>query len=84
MFGIGLGEILIIILIIFIISPKDLPKAMKKLAQFFNVINKLKDEIANLDDNVKDIINDDEIADEVKKINNDIYSQSKNSKDNES
>lgn len=84
MFGIGLGEILLIILIIFIISPKDLPKAMKKLAQFFNVINKLKDEIANLDDNVKDIINDDEIADEVKKIDNDIYSQSKNSKDNES
>ena len=84
MFGIGLGEILLIILIIFIISPKDLPKAMKKLAQFFNVINKLKDEIANLDDNVKDIINNDEIADEVKKIDNDIYSQSKNSKDNES
>ena len=65
MFGIGLGEILLLILIIFLISPKDLPKAMKKAAQFFVALSKIKKDIANINEDVNDIIKDADIKDEL-------------------
>lgn len=66
MFGIGFGEILLIIFIIFLISPRDVPKAMKKLGQFFGELNRIKRELLQMKDDVEEIIN--ESKKEVKEI----------------
>jgi Sec-independent protein translocase protein TatA len=58
MFGIGLGEIIIILLVIFFISPKEIPKFLKKLGQFFAAFNKIKDELLQINNEVKDIISE--------------------------
>jgi Sec-independent protein translocase protein TatA len=47
MFGIGLGELALILFLLFIISPKDLPKLLKKAGRFLREINTLKDEITH-------------------------------------
>ena len=65
MFGIGLGEILIILLIIFIISPKDLPKTIKKIAQIFNGLSKIRENISEINEDVSDIINETEIDENI-------------------
>ena len=65
MFGIGLGEILVIILIIFLISPKDIPKVMRKIAHFFNELAKLKQELMQMKGDVEDIVKDAKIDDEM-------------------
>jgi len=56
MFGIGIGEIILIMLIIFLISPKELPKVMKKIGQFFRELNRLKQEVMQLKKDVGDIV----------------------------
>ena len=65
MFGIGLGEILLIIFAIFLISPKDIPRVMKKIGQFFNTLNEVKKEITDLADDVEDIVKDAKIENEI-------------------
>ncbi len=47
MFGIGLGEILLILFILFLISPKDLPKILKNVGRLFKELNIIKNEIAD-------------------------------------
>ncbi|MBN2443015.1 MAG: twin-arginine translocase TatA/TatE family subunit [Spirochaetales bacterium] len=58
MFGIGIGEIFVVILIVFLISPKELPKVMKKIGQFFNEMNRLKREVMQLKKDVEDIVDE--------------------------
>jgi Sec-independent protein translocase protein TatA len=55
MFGIGIGEILLILFIVFIISPKDIPKLMRKIGQFFGAIDKLRGEIADIEKEVREV-----------------------------
>ncbi len=57
MFGIGIGEIIIVLLIIFFLSPKEIPKFLRKAGQFIKAFNKIKDEVLQINDEVKDIIN---------------------------
>ncbi|MBN2546043.1 MAG: hypothetical protein JXB50_09625 [Spirochaetes bacterium] len=58
MFGIGFGEIIVIFLIVFLIAPKEMPKMIKKTALFFHELGKIKEKIINLNEEVKDIINE--------------------------
>ncbi len=53
MFGIGPGEVLIVLLIIFLISPKDIPEVMKKLGEFFSELDKIKKELAEIKEAAK-------------------------------
>ena len=55
MFGIGLGEILLILFLIFIISPRDIPKVLRKIGQFFNAVDKLRGELKDVEEELKDV-----------------------------
>jgi Sec-independent protein translocase protein TatA len=55
MFGIGFGEILIVILIIFLISPKDVPRVLKKVGQFFGELERVKRDLLQMKKDVEDI-----------------------------
>jgi len=48
MFGIGLGEILLIVVVIFLVSPKDLPRAMRKLGQLVRAVGRFREEMSDL------------------------------------
>lgn len=68
-------------LIIFLISPKELPKVMKKVGQFFGELNRLKREVMQLKKDVEDIVDEAKIGDEViKGINDDFPQKKKGSK----
>ncbi len=54
MFGVGIGEIAVILLVVFLVSPKDLPKAMRKLAQLGEALSGVKRELADLEREVRD------------------------------
>lgn len=56
MFDIGFGEILLIILIVFIICPKDIPVILKKLGQFLAGLQKIKDEIFDIKNDLTDTV----------------------------
>jgi len=48
MFGIGLGEILLIVAVIFLLSPRDLPRAMRKLGQLVRAVARFREEVTDL------------------------------------
>jgi len=58
MFGIGFGEIIVILLVVFLVAPREIPKVVKKIALFFHELDRIKENIINLNDEVKDIINE--------------------------
>ncbi len=58
MFGIGFEELLLIVILIFLISPKDIPKAMKKIGQFFVAINKIKEDLFDIKKDVDSAFDD--------------------------
>ncbi|MBN1799224.1 MAG: hypothetical protein JW822_11655 [Spirochaetales bacterium] len=53
MFGIGLGELLLILFLLFLISPKDIPKLLKKAGRLLRQINTIKDEITHVAEDKK-------------------------------
>jgi Sec-independent protein translocase protein TatA len=55
LFGIGLGEIILIVFIVFLISPRDIPKVLRKIGQLFGALRKLRDEVADIENEVKDV-----------------------------
>jgi Sec-independent protein translocase protein TatA len=65
MFGIGLGELVLIMLIVFLISPKELPKVMRKVGQFFNELNKIKSELLQVRKDLEEITKDAGIDDDL-------------------
>lgn len=77
MFGIGIGEIILVMLIIFLISPRELPKVMKKIGQFFGELNRLRREVLQLKKDVEDIVEEATIEDEVIKDIQDEFPQKK-------
>jgi|GEM_PF-2435199 len=82
MFGLGIGELLLIVFVIFLISPKEIPKVMKKIGDFFASLNSIKDEIMDINEDVKDIINDTKIKDNYKEITKENRKSNVNSKKN--
>lgn len=57
MFNIGLGEIVLIIFIAFLVSPKDLPKVMRYVGNFIKTINDLKNSFLNVTDEIRTTTN---------------------------
>jgi Sec-independent protein translocase protein TatA len=47
-FGIGLGEMLLILLAVFLISPKEIPEFLRSIGRFFNELDKLKREMLSM------------------------------------
>jgi Sec-independent protein translocase protein TatA len=56
MFGIGLGEILLILFIIFIVSPRDIPRMIRKIGQAFSTIEKIRGELSDVEREVKGVV----------------------------
>lgn len=71
MFGLGIGEIILIVLITFLVAPKDIPKIIKKVAIFLRDLNKIKENISEISEDIEDIVKK-----EIEKIDNE------NEKDN--
>jgi Sec-independent protein translocase protein TatA len=57
-FGIGLGEILLIVLVTFLVAPKEIPAVLRKLGQFFGMLGKLRDEFMDVGRDVEEIVRD--------------------------
>jgi Sec-independent protein translocase protein TatA len=55
MFGIGLGEILLIMFIIFMISPRDLPRVMRKAGEFFRELDRIKKDLTKIRDDMDEL-----------------------------
>jgi Sec-independent protein translocase protein TatA len=64
MFGIGFEELLLFLLVVFLISPKDIPKVMKKIGSFLNELNRLKQEVLSLRKDIEDIAKEARITDD--------------------
>jgi Sec-independent protein translocase protein TatA len=64
MFGIGLGEILLVMFIIFMISPKDLPKVMRKIGVFFRELDRMKKDLSKIKDDIEEITSEINIDEE--------------------
>ena len=58
MFDFGFGEILLVLLIVFLICPKDIPKILRKIGQFLAGLEKLKDEIFDIKKDITDSVKD--------------------------
>jgi Sec-independent protein translocase protein TatA len=65
-FGIGLGEILLIVLVTFLVAPKEIPIVLRKLGQFFAMLGKLRDEVMDVRRDVEGIVQD-AIPDELRR-----------------
>jgi Sec-independent protein translocase protein TatA len=57
-FGIGIGEILLIVLVTFLVAPKEIPVVLRKLGQFFGMLGKLRDEFLEMRRDVEGIVGD--------------------------
>jgi len=55
MFGIGLGEILLILFIVFIISPKEIPAIMRKIGRFMAGLEKFRKEITDVERGLREV-----------------------------
>jgi len=82
MFGLGIGEILIILFLIFLIAPKDIPKILRKLGKLFNEVNKIKEDLIDMKNEIQENIKDEELKNlkDEADLSKDIYSLDKRSK----
>ncbi|WP_319562717.1 hypothetical protein [Marispirochaeta sp.] len=72
MFGIGFGELLLALLVVFLVSPKDFPKFMKKAGEFIATGDRIRKEMFALRNEVVSIAENLEINEEtVRKKNKD-------------
>jgi Sec-independent protein translocase protein TatA len=56
MFGIGLGEVFLIILVTFLVSPREIPRVLRKLGEFVAGMRRLRQDIIDLGNDVQDIV----------------------------
>ncbi len=54
MFGIGLGEILLILFVAFLIAPREIPKMLKRIGQLFAGLENIKRELTDVEREVTD------------------------------
>jgi Sec-independent protein translocase protein TatA len=65
MFGISFGELLLVILVVFLVSPRDLPRFMKKIGEFIATGDRLRKEISNIHNEIVSIAKSLEIEDQI-------------------
>ena len=56
MFGIGIGELILIILVTFLVAPRQIPKVMRKIAEFIGTLKHARDEFIQIGEDVKEIV----------------------------
>jgi Sec-independent protein translocase protein TatA len=61
-FGIGLGEIVLILLAIFLVAPREIPAVLKKVGLFFRELDKLKQELFSMKSELEELVTDDKQA----------------------
>jgi Sec-independent protein translocase protein TatA len=49
MFGLGLGEIIVILVLVFLLSPKDLVKVLRKLAKLKQWLSNARNQLRTLE-----------------------------------
>jgi len=64
MFGIGLGEILLVVLITFLVSPRQIPKVMKKVGEFLHGLGQIKNQLLEIRDDVEEVVKDADFGDD--------------------
>jgi len=65
MFGIGIGELFIILFVAFLISPRELPALIKKVSNFIHYTRSIKEYFLQMQDDVEDILKEGEIDPEI-------------------
>ena len=73
MFGIGLGEIIVILFVAFLINPREIPKMMRKIADFFTALRQMKEELMQMQDDVEEVLKDGKI--DTRSMNEDLQSE---------
>lgn len=56
MFGIGLGEIALILFVAFLINPRKLPALIKNLETFMKALRHIKKEVMDLQSDVENVM----------------------------
>jgi Sec-independent protein translocase protein TatA len=52
MWGIGFGEILVILLVVFLVAPKEIPRVIKKVGEFMSSLDKLRRDLFDVERDV--------------------------------
>jgi Sec-independent protein translocase protein TatA len=55
---IGIGELLIVVLVVFILAPKEIPRVLRKIGEFVGTIEKTKAEVLTLQQDIVSVGND--------------------------
>ena len=56
MFRLGLGEIFLILIVIFVVAPLDIPKMFRKIGQYLSVLRRMKNDLGNIgQEDIKEI-----------------------------
>jgi Sec-independent protein translocase protein TatA len=58
MFGIGLGEILLIAFVVFLVAPRDLPELLRKVGRYLKEIEKVKREMLDIKSEIEELIDE--------------------------
>ena len=64
MFGLGIGEILLIVFVVFLIAPRDIPRVMRKIARFFDELGKIREEFLSVESEVDSAAEEGDIREE--------------------
>jgi len=56
--GVGLGEILLIVLVTFLVAPKEIPAVLRKLGRFLGMLGTLRDDLMDAGRDVEGIARD--------------------------
>lgn len=59
MFGISIGELLLVLIVVFLISPKELPIFMRKIGRAIGAIEKVRDDLFSIKKEFEDVVTDD-------------------------
>jgi len=65
MFGIGIGEILLILFVAFLINPRELPVLIKKVSNFISYTRSIKEYFLQIQDDVEDVLKEGKIDPEI-------------------
>ena len=58
MFGVGFGELFLVLLIVFFLSPKDLPKVMRHIGRFIGTTERIRNELFTKKKDVEEMVSE--------------------------
>lgn len=60
MFGIGIGELLVIVLVIVLLAPRQIPGVMRRIARFYRTVDKFKHEMEKVSTEIRELADEEE------------------------